>query len=151
MKLKNSMPPTKILGRECSVYYNLHQHCWSVKDKETGHVVAHADTVTLSDCEFVVNEKGRERVIEEKQKNVHAFVRGKVTGIDMADWMTKYPSRFENVGKAPRKPNKAIAIGYNPYKYTTFVNRADETPVLESPKVVMKADRSVWAQEQYIA
>lgn len=145
MNLRNSMPPSQILGRKCSVYYNLHKHCWSVKDQATGHVVAHADTVTLSDCEFVVNEKGRQRVLEEQQKNVHAFVRGKVTGIDMDDSMTDYPMRFENVGEAARKPRNSIAIGYNPYKYSTFVNRADESPVLDSNKVVMKADRSVWA------
>lgn len=107
--------------------------------------MAHADTVTLSDAEFVVNESGRQRVLKEKSKNVHAYVRGKITGIDLDDSMTKYPARFYNVGEAPRKPRQAVAIGYNPYKYSTFVNRSDESPVTESEKVVMKADRSVWA------
>lgn len=147
--LRNSLAPKQILGRKCSVYYNLHKHCWSVKDQKTGHVIAHADSVTLSDSEFVVNEKGRERVLQQRQKNVHAFVRGKVTGIDLSDWMDKYPNRFETVGESSRKPKKAVAIGYNPYKYSTFVNRADETPVLASPKVVMKADRSVWAAPMF--
>ena len=145
MKLRNSLPPSQILGRKCSVYYNLHKHCWSVKDQKSGHVVAHADTVTLSDCEFVVNDSGRQRVLQEQKKNVHAFVRGKITGIDMADSMEQYPARFHNVGEAPDKPANAIGVGYNPYKYSTFVNRADETPVLKSEQVVMLADRSVWA------
>jgi hypothetical protein len=38
--------------------------------------MCHAENVVLMDCEFKVNEKGRDRVREDKQKNVHAGIKG---------------------------------------------------------------------------
>jgi hypothetical protein len=36
-------------------------------------------------------------------------------------------------------------VTYNPYKYTTFVNKADETPVLTADRAVLDNDgKSVW-------
>ena len=61
------------------VYYNLHKHRLSVKalsGSQKGRVVAHAVRVVLHDCEFRVSEAGRQRVIREKRKNVHAGVVG---------------------------------------------------------------------------
>lgn len=59
-----------------TVYRNLHKNCISVK--QGGVVVCHAQNVVLKDATFIVSEKGRERVLREKQKNVHAFIRGYV-------------------------------------------------------------------------
>jgi hypothetical protein len=56
------------------VYRNLHKQCLSVR--QDGIVMCHAENVVLMDCEFKVNEKGRDRVREDKQKNVHAGVKG---------------------------------------------------------------------------
>ena len=56
------------------VYRNLHKQCLSVR--QDGIVKCHAENVVLMDCEFKVNEKGRDRVREDKQKNVHAGIKG---------------------------------------------------------------------------
>lgn len=95
------------------VYRNLHKDCWSIKALEgmnRGHVIAHAKKVTLWNCRFKVSEAGRQRVIKEQRKNVHAGVVGYVDD-SLANW--------DVVG------NTSIPVTYNPYKYDSFV-RADE-------------------------
>tara|TARA_R110000851_G_scaffold59052_1_gene136866 strand:- start:33 stop:587 length:555 start_codon:yes stop_codon:yes gene_type:complete len=61
----------KILQPKIYVYRNLHQKCWSVKYR--GLVIAHTPTAFMWDVEFVVNEAGRQRVLKEGVKNVHAY------------------------------------------------------------------------------
>ena len=60
------------------VYRNLHKKCWSVQQKQKGRwkVVAHAESITLLDCVFRVSEAGRQRVLRESRKNVHAYIQG---------------------------------------------------------------------------
>ena len=61
------------------VYRNLHQKCWSVQQKDSKgrwKVVAHAESITLADCVFRVSEAGRQRVLSEGRKNVHAYIQG---------------------------------------------------------------------------
>jgi hypothetical protein len=83
------------------VYRNLHKKCWSVKDLRTGRVFAHADRITLTECEFRVSEAGRRRVLREGRKNVHAGVVGRWNGIYGAN----------SVG---------LRVSYNPYKMRKF-------------------------------
>lgn len=59
------------------VYRNLHKKCWSVK--QGGVVVGHTEELALKNCECVVNEKGRQKVLETGIKNVHAYIKGYVT------------------------------------------------------------------------
>ena len=56
------------------VYFNLHKRCWSVMQKNK--VRFHTDYIVLENCTFEVSLKGREKVLREKRKNVHAFVVG---------------------------------------------------------------------------
>jgi hypothetical protein len=56
------------------IYKNLHKGCFSVKRGSAGRVF-HADAVLATDVDFHVREGGRQRVLVEKKKNVHAFVR----------------------------------------------------------------------------
>jgi hypothetical protein len=102
------------------VYYNLHKKTFSVRALEgenRGRVIAHTNEVALEDVKFVVRESGRQKVLKEKCKNVHAFVRGNlVNGI-----------KFETNGLAT----------YNPYRYSTFVNKETKDPVYESKSVLM--------------
>ena len=61
------------------VYFNLHKKCFSIKALEgamKGRVVAHRDNVLLFHATFKVSQAGRERVLREKRKNVHAGVCG---------------------------------------------------------------------------
>tara|TARA_R110000868_G_scaffold384_1_gene2920 strand:+ start:265 stop:651 length:387 start_codon:yes stop_codon:yes gene_type:complete len=95
------------------VYFNLHRKCFSIKALEganKGRVVAHRDDVLLFDATFKVSEAGRQRVLRERKKNVHAGVVGvwDETGTDLITI-----TRVTTVG---------TPITYNPYKYDTFVH-----------------------------
>ena len=103
-------------SRKVFVYKNLHKNCWSVR--QDGLVKAHAKCLYMWDCLFQVNQKGRERVIKEKQKNVHAGILGYITNVPV-----------RNVGLKP--------IGYNPYKYKTFVQGLSQKPIYHSQEVVL--------------
>lgn len=88
------------------VYYNLHRKCWSVKALEgpsKGRVIKHCKELNLVNCTFKVSEAGRQRVLREKVKNVHAGVVGQLT-------TTSSRSRA------------TTSVNYNPYKYRTFVD-----------------------------
>jgi hypothetical protein len=60
-------------------YWNLHGDC--VSFRERGGRVQHADWVLIEDARFAVQPKGREKVLNEQRKNVHAFVRGQLLEI----------------------------------------------------------------------
>ncbi len=80
-----------------------------------GRVVAHRDNVLLFHTTFKVSQAGRERVLREKRKNVHAGVCGNWYGMFVTDdtSLTAVKERGE-------------LITYNPYKYTTFVYKDTE-------------------------
>lgn len=109
--LKNEMPVGRLNGRRVKVYRNLHKQCLSVM--LGGHVVAHVQAITLGDVEFKVSETGRRRVIEERRKNVHAFVVGNVVSVNVLPQNTDHKA------------------SYNPYKAPTFT-AADGAPVLSA-------------------
>jgi hypothetical protein len=97
------------------VYFNLHKKVWSVRALEgerKGRVVAHSDVVHLLNAKPKVSEAGRQRVLLEKRKNVHAGVVG--------EWVSHCPKYIEeNVSRVVRPT-------YNPYKYKTFVDKETE-------------------------
>ena len=70
------------------VYFNLHKKCLSVKALEgesKGRVIAHADSVELVNATFKVSQAGRQRVLRERRKNVHAGVVGTMTNLPAHD------------------------------------------------------------------
>jgi hypothetical protein len=88
------------------VYFNLLKKKLSVQAKnERGDwiVIRHADTIALKNVEFKVSEAGRQRVIREKRKNVHAFIVG-----EEAKW-SELPINHQ-------------IVRYNPYKWSSFVD-----------------------------
>lgn len=111
------------IGKKVMVYYNLHKHTFSVKHAD--RVILHADFVKLENVEFRVRSGGREKVRDEKQKNVHAFVIG--TLVDYC----QYPCET-----LPEPPSD-IVVTYNPYKYDTFVIKATGEPILNANAVEM--------------
>lgn len=90
-------------GQVVEVYRNLHNGLLSIRDYKTKHVLAHCETVELQGVQFKVSQNGRERVLKEKRKNVHAYAVGRYMG---------NPEQFSGTS----------LITYNPYKYKTFVN-----------------------------
>ena len=95
------------LTRKVRVYWNLHKNCFSVK--QNGIVKAHTDWVCLKGVEFKVSQKGRERVLREKRKNVHAYAVGYIASVIDND----------------NEPGEEYRVTYNPYKNETFVTFAD--------------------------
>jgi hypothetical protein len=111
------------------VYFNLHKKCFSIKALEgdrKGRVVAHSTTVLLEGCKFKVSEAGRQRVLREKRKNVHAGVSGTWINADRVE------SCYEFLSMVGRQ------VSYNPYKYDSFVIKATEQSVDKADVVGMK-------------
>ena len=95
-------------SKPVKVYRNLHKGCWSIK--QNGLVKAHSDEVNLFDCNFLVNEKNRQKVIKEKRKNVHAFVKGYI-------WNTPFVMVHNGIAS------------YNPYANNYFYDVNNLTPI----------------------
>lgn len=108
------------------VYYNLHKKCYSIVslEKESyGRVIKHSNCVPLFDAQFKVSEKGRQRVLRKKQKNVHAYVVGTWLG-HLNDEIT--------ISGTPIK-----SATYNPYKYSSFVDATSEKPLAKAKQVLL--------------
>ena len=101
------------------VYYNLHKNVFSVRHK--GKVIAWGNRVTIENPEYVVREKGRQKVLEEGRKNVHAFVRGTLSDINNFKF-----------GKIQQRLSEPREVTYNPYKYDSFVDGSTYQPVKKS-------------------
>lgn len=59
-------------------YFNFHKKMYSIQKRtdKGWRVIDHVPYLTLENVSFHVSQKGRERVLREKRKNVHAYVRG---------------------------------------------------------------------------
>jgi hypothetical protein len=110
-------------SKRVKVYRNLHKRCFSIV--QGGLVVAYADTITLNNVLFKVSEAGRQRVIREKQKNVHAYVTGLVGDNNNA------PTFLE--------------ITYNPYKRGEFYNKQTDEEVSYTDQVIMTGGKCYFA------
>jgi len=111
------------IGKKVMVYYNLHKQTFSVK--YDSKVILHADYVKIGNVEFRVRQGGKERVRQDKSKNVHAFVIG--TLLDYCE----YPC-----DDIPSSPSGKI-VTYNPYKHNSFVYKDNEEPVYKASEVDM--------------
>lgn len=76
-----------------------------------GRVIARRHRVLLTSCKFVVNQAGRERVITEGRKNVHAFVVG--------NWC-RLPKCTAFGTDEMDKRTLGVKVVYNPYKMSSF-------------------------------
>ena len=113
------------------VYRNLNNGLISIQDLSTGLVLGHADAIDLQRATFIVREAGRQQVLKEKRKNVHAFVRGKV--IDVRNFKPfkgrgegiedDSPYAWCNSTKLQRGSMLVTTtkVSYNPYKAPHFV------------------------------
>lgn len=90
-------------NKRVRVYFNLRKKMLSVQEKINGSwkVVDHVEQIWLGDVKFKVSDAGRQRVIKNKRKNVHAFIEGVAN-------------------KSPEKLIPFDSINYNPYKLERF-------------------------------
>lgn len=101
------------------VYWNFHKKLFSVKHK--GIVVAHNKSLILINPEFRVGEGGRQRVIKEESKNVHAYAVGEL--VEQEKFVKTLQFVIDQFG---------TEVTYDPYKYETFVKRIDLSPVFSA-------------------
>jgi len=111
------------------IYFNLHKKVWSVMTYTYGkgwRVDFHSDgrTLFLKDVIFKVSEAGRQRVLRERQKNVHAFAVGTL--------IEKLPS----LSSMDMKP-----VSYNPYKASTFM--CENQPIMTAKYASFDQNRQV--------
>lgn len=111
------------------IYWNLHKHCWSVKalsGESRGRVITHAMAWKVTDATFKVSEAGRQRVLREKRKNVHAGVVGHLVSCFRTDGHSVSHNEDTVVPAGTR-------ISYNPYKFSTFFEVETLQPVYAAP------------------
>lgn len=104
------------------VYFNLHKKVFSVlhKTPKGWRLWRHLEDICLHNVVFRISESGRQRVIKEKKKNVHAYIEGNLHG----------NATFEANGDSH-------SISYNPYKYPKFhfVGKDTYTPITTAKSV----------------
>jgi len=104
-------------------YYNLQKKTFSIVDTATGRVIRHADSVHLSNVKFHVREGGRQRVLREQRKNVHAFVTGDLLWAgDLNLKITHYVHEAY----------------YNPYHCETFIDKGNDQPVYKADVAILQ-------------
>ena len=92
----------------------------ALEGADKGRVVKHASSVILTNVTFKVSEAGRQRVLRDKQKNVHAGAQGTLCSTDIPfAWVTSRPR----------------SATYNPYNDKTFVDVDSRQPVVSSDMV----------------
>lgn len=107
-------------------YGNLHKGLWSVRDQTTRKVTHHLASLTIEEATFKVSEAGRQRVLREGRKNVHAGVEGTLVLSDV-DLLNR----------------PGCKVRYNPYTQATFT--CENRPIQTATSVRLYPDRSVYA------
>jgi len=108
------------MRRKYRLYRNLHKGCFSVQEyiPRVGYrVVDHiSDEYVLTDCTFKVYESGRHKVLQEKRKNVHAYV------------------LFNTYSKGTELLSTEQPY-YNPYKCTAFISSVSKKELKHINKI----------------
>ena len=103
------------------IYWNLHKKCFSVRRK--GVVIAHGDSFSIRQPEFVVRPAGHAKVLKEKRKNVHAFVRGILYETDTSHMECD------------------TTVSYNPYKGAYFYDKSTGDPITDGVVAYLRVDK----------
>ena len=112
------------------IYFNLHKKVFSIRNK--GKVVEHATAVTVTYPKFIVQPAGRAKVLRDKVKNVHAFVR------THSIWVT-WPKDIKDDWYCEKVFEKE-RVKYNPYMADTFVSCATGDAIHEAEVAYLTID-----------
>jgi hypothetical protein len=96
------------LGARVRIHRNLHHSNWSivaVSGSLKGLVVGHAEQIGVWGPRFIVNEAGRQRVLRDRKKNVHAYIEGSLSLTIPTDNLLTIRHR----------------VAYNPYRADSFM------------------------------
>jgi len=121
---------------QSDVYWNSHRETFSIKPREPtvlegfipspkGRVFYNTGPFLLEDPTFIVSEAGRQWVLRNRKKTVHASIRG-----------------LPRVEPNMCLPKGARRVRYNPYRNSTFVLE-DGTPVFKASVAYLINDK-VW-------
>ena len=121
------------------IYFNLHKRLFSIRERH-GKVIAHKKWVGLVRPTFIVQQGGREKVLRDKSKNVHAFVRPESIWGDSSTTDTYLLSKANGVPDFDQTLTDYTTVRYNPYKYTSFVDE-NEDPIFEADVGFMYLDK----------
>lgn len=142
LQTRTRAPSADMVGRAVCIYLNLHRPGYlslrALDGPDKGRVIAHARALVLTDCRLVVSEAGRQRVLREQAKNVHAGIRGVIEAIAVSD--DALPD-FEAQARALLSSGRAVR--YNPYETTGFIDRATLLPVRTAARVIAIGARVV--------
>lgn len=111
-------------GLRVRVYRNLNQKCFSVRCMKTNRVIAHVQKIFLENITFPVSETQRQKVLESKQKNVHAFIQGFIS--------------------KPKRIKKETRISYDPYRHPFFFKVSSETEVGSANFCDINIDKGIY-------
>jgi hypothetical protein len=131
------------LYRNLSPQYR-QQHAWSIMAMEgprKGKVVEVVDGAILRNVRFVVSEAGRQRVLRDGVRNVHAFLDGHLAKTFALDSL---PKDLDGEGLLPGS-GATVLINYNPH-HTPLMLRADCMEPVDSSELVVAATRGVYAK-----
>jgi len=146
-----------------AVYRNLNtkeQVLWSIKCMDRsklykpwyGLVIAHADHVLLQTANFKVGQKGRDRVLKTKQKNVHAYVVGDLKEVNLIRERHTLISQIKDIkrskeGFSLRDLNISKRTYYDPYKHESFVTVEDSKlqPIRAADNVWLRTSGEVYS------
>jgi len=94
----------------------------------------HAEALLLESVSFKVSEAGRQRVIRERSKNVHAGLVGELTKCSpIGELANDELAALRQSAVSAQAP----VVTYDPYKYATFVLLPDYAPIHEAPRVLV--------------
>lgn len=113
-------------------YRNLTKNSLSLSMEKL--VYGHTMSVTLLDVTFKVMQSGNKKTREKKQKNVHAFVKGRLE------------SSTNSIVDIDEAYNKLELDGYqrvyyNPYKVSSFVLFGSQEAIYKTDEAVVIMDR----------
>jgi len=97
------------------IFKNWKHNCYSIM--QHGVVVASARQVRLGDVEFRVRESGRDRMLKQQKKNLHAYAIGR-----LLDFV--HPSQDDDLESVEGR-----SVFYNPYRFAYFADCETEAPV----------------------
>lgn len=132
------------LYRNLSPQYR-QQQAWSIMAMEgpkKGKVVDVVDGAVIRDARFLVSEAGRQRVVRDRVRNVHAFVEGQLAKTFALDSLRK---DVDGEGLMPGS-GVTVRISYDPYHPRGLMFREDCMETVSSSVLVVAAPRGVYAK-----
>lgn len=111
-------------SKPVKIYRNLHKKCYSVQ--QGGRVACHTDEIGLFNCKLKVSKAGRQRVLRERRKNVHAYIVGRISAL-------------------PQRRQWSTGLRYNPYESENWrsIDFDGERVVTEAAEVTLHRDGKV--------